>query len=242
MNNPELLKSIFEGYRFSIQERYQYATIKDKYNIPHSINEATVDQLRSYFLEYMYPDFDRRLELNEAFQSLDDYIMNPEKLFGILMDAGRLIWKFGRYLPKILSAGLKAIKSFRAVAGFEEQLVEEAIRNNVQAPFDPIKLDALIQLLPRQEVERFITLSESLFETLHDRDQVEKIIEIINFLIQVMKRKPGTYSKSQVRGLEIGLELITEGNRLFNTLSEGDQQKLILLITMIERDHLGYTS
>lgn len=242
MNSTELLKSIIEGYRFSVQERYQYSTIKDKYSIPLSINEATVDQLRSYFLEYMYPNFDRRLELDEAFRSLDDYIRNPEKLFSLLMDAGRLIWKFGRHLPKILSAGLKALKSFRAVAGFEEQLVEEAIRNHVQAPFDPIKLDALIQLLPRQEVEKFITLSESLFETLHDKAQVEKIIEIIHFLIQVMKRKPGTYTKSQVRGLEIGLELITEGNRLFHTLSEEDQQKLIALITTIERDHLGYTS
>jgi hypothetical protein len=75
---------------------------------------------------------------------------------------------------------------------------------------------------------------------LHDRVQIKKIKEIIQYLILAMKTKEESYSLSQIRGLEIGLEMLTEGDKLFAQLAEEDQQNLVSLITEIEKDMLGY--
>ncbi|MCA0133545.1 hypothetical protein [Winogradskyella alexanderae] len=240
MNREYILESIINGYRNSIHQRYQYQKIKESYEIPESIDEGTVNTLRNYWLKNIYPEYKRRKELNEAFQSLDNYIKHPKKLFRLLLDATKLIFNYGRHLPKILNSGLKAMKTFRAAERFETNLVEEAIKNKIEAPFNESKINALIKLLPRDEIERFIDTSQSLFEILHDRIQMAKIKEIISYLIFAMKKSPDSYSLSQIRGLEIGLEMLTEGDKLFTQLAEEDQRKLVYLITDIEKDILGY--
>jgi hypothetical protein len=238
MNREKILEEIIEGYRQTIYQRYQYQNIKDNYEIPESINEETVALLRNYFLNYVYPESTKRAELNDAFDSLDNYTKDPKKLLRILLDASKLIFRYGRHLPKILNAGLKAMKSFRAAADFEIKFVDEAIKNKIVAPFGISKIELLLKLLPHEEIEKFIEISESLFEILHDRTLIKKIKEVIQHLILVMKKDENSYSISQVRGLEIGLEMLIEGDKLFNQLTKEDQQNLFHLIVEIERDFL----
>jgi hypothetical protein len=240
MAREKVLEEIIEGYRDTIYQRYQYQNIKDTYGIPDSINEETVNQLRDYFLNFMYPEYKTRAELNEAFESLDNYIKHPQILLRILLDAAKLIFRYGRHLPKILNSGLKAMKTFRAATNFENSLVDEAIKNKIEAPYTLTKINALIKLLPRKEIEIFIENSQSLFEILHDRIQMKKIKEIIHYLIFSMRKKEEMDSLSQIRGLEIGLEMLTEGDKLFIQLTKEDQQNLVELITEIEKDKLDH--
>ncbi len=51
MNREKVLEDIIEGYRNTIYQRYQYQNIKDKYEIPDSIDEETVNLIRNYWLE-----------------------------------------------------------------------------------------------------------------------------------------------------------------------------------------------
>lgn len=238
MTPNQVLEEIIQAYRITIYERYQFQDIKKHYDIPETINEETVNQLRDYFLNYIYPEASQRKELNEAFDSLDDYIKHPHKLIGILSDAIKLVFKYGIHLPKILSAGFDAMKTFQAATKFENNLVKEAINNKIEAPFDEKKINALIKLLSRQEIEEFIQISESLFEILHDRVLIEKIKEVIEYLIAVMKRNETLYTQNQIQGLEIGYEMIIEGDKLFNKLSKEDQLSFVILIKKIENDNL----
>jgi hypothetical protein len=240
MNREKVLEEIIEGYRKTVSQRYQYEHIKETYGLPETINEETVNQLREYFLTYMYPTLDKRVELNKAFDSLDDYIKHPQKLLRILLEAAKIIFKYGRHLPKILNAGLDAMKTFRAATNFENTMVNEAIKNKIKAPYDSAKIDALLKLLSRKEIEKFIESSQTLFEILHDKNLIKKIKEVIQFLISAMQKNPKTYSQSQIKGLEVGLEMITEGDLLFNRLSEEDQHKFVKLVTAIERDTLNH--
>jgi len=238
MAKEETLEQIIEGYRNTIHERYQYQKLKNAYEVPVSINEATVNRLRTYFLEYIYPEFDKRKELNDAFASLDDYSKRPEKLLRILMESVKIIVKYGRHLPKVLNAGLKALTSFRAATEFENKLVAQAIKRKIAAPYDQSKLNRLIGFLSRQEIERFIESVQSLFEILHDRVLVGKIKEMLHYLITKMREKPKLYSVDEVRGLEIGMEMLNKGDALFEQLTKEDQQNLIHLVIKIERDVL----
>ena len=238
MNREKIVEDIIEGYRNTIYQRYQYQNIKDQYEIPESLNEETVNLLRNYFLNYIYPEFNKRAELNESFKSLDNYIKHPKKLLSILKDTSNLIFKYGIHLPKILNTSLKVMKSYRAATGFENMLVDEVIKNKIEAPYDPSKITTLIKLLPRKEIEKFIETSQSLFEILQDRTLIKKIKEILEYLILVMTNKESHYSESQIKGLEMSLEIVNVGDELFNRLVKEDQRKLVYLITDIEKDML----
>ena len=54
-SDKQLLNAIITGYRQTISERYQYANIQRKYEIPASFNEERVLLFRNYFLDYIYP-------------------------------------------------------------------------------------------------------------------------------------------------------------------------------------------
>ncbi|MEM6320842.1 MAG: hypothetical protein AAF960_24460 [Bacteroidota bacterium] len=238
LTRKEVKQAVIEGYRKVVENRYQYADLKERYALPPYFDEARVHQFRDYFLAYIYPPPAKRETLDEAFDSLDDYIKQPSKLLRILMDSGRLIFKYGRHLPKILSAGLKALRSFRTANRFEQQLVEQAILSKKEPPFDVETVNAFITALPKAELEDFIESSRVLFLTLHDRVLVKKITEIVEFLIAKMRQRPDVYAEAEIQGLEIGRDIIKNGDALFDQLPKERQEQLFKLVVQLERDTL----
>lgn len=235
MTEKQIFKEIITGYREVIQQRYQYQNLKDKYDLPNSFDQEKVALFRNYFLDYIYPDFEKREALNDAFESLDGYIKNPQKLLRLVLDSGRLIFKYGRHLPNIAKAGLRALKSFLTANQFEKKLITIAREEQLKAPYGKAEIDFLLKSLPKEEIEAFINSSQVLFETLYDRPLVKKIIEIVQYLIAQMKKHPSVYSAEEIQGLEIGFDIIREGNALFEQLPEKDQKRIFEFIIEIEK-------
>ena len=238
MSKEILLNEIIIGYRNLIEERYQYNLLKEKYDLPESINEEVVQDIKDYFLTYVYPDLEKRTELNEAFSTLDNFIKHPEKLLNLVLPSLKLIFTHGKHLPKIFNAGLKAMKSFRGATKFENAIVQKAIAKNSKPPFTTVKINKLIQLLPYKELEEFMKSTESFFNIIYDKELVDKIKEIIRFLISKMKKKPKTYSQKEIMGLNLALETITKGEEMLNKLTLKDQGILIDFVLQIEKDNL----
>ena len=238
MSKENILKEVIEGYRDLIYKRYQYQNIVNKIDIPSFIDEETVNRVRDYFLNFIYPEWGKREELNEAFESLDSYIKRPEKLLRMLLDSIKLFFRHGRHLPKILNTGLKAIKSFRVANNFEANLAEQAIKNNIEPPLDASKIYTLLKYLSREKIEEFTENSKSLVFIFRDRELIKQVKEIIGYLITRMKAKKNLYSTNEIRGLEIGLEVLDEGFALFEQFSHNDQEQLIQLIIKIEHSIL----
>lgn len=239
MQEEQVKEAIISGYRAFINHRYEYEKITSTYDVPASISKKVLDDLRTYYLTYVYPEYKERKALEKAFDSLDRYIQQPKKLVAILFDASKLIFKYGRSIPKILGTGLKALQTFKAAQNFENTLVKEAQNLKMDGPYDESKIKTLLKAIPKKEIQRFIETSQSLFETLEDRPQVEKIKEIIQYIIHVMKRNKRRYTVDQIQGLEMGFELLNEGDQLLQQLPIKDQKRLIYLITEIETDMLN---
>jgi hypothetical protein len=234
----DILAEIINAYRWVIAERYQYDNLVISYDLPSSFNADRVAVLRTYFLEQLYPPPEKRAEIEQAFNHLDDYIKSPKKLLRILMDSGSLLFKHGRHLPRILQAGIKALQSFIAASKFEKSLVDAAMTIPLQPPYDKDSINQMLATLSEADIERFIVNNEALFSTLHDRELVGKIIEIVSQLLVKMRQHDDLYSAEEIRGLEIGLEIIQEGNALFAQLSEEEQKRIFELIIKVERDAL----
>ena len=239
VNKEKILQEVIEGYRDTIKHRYQYQSIIENFDIPDSIDEETVNKLRSFFLSHVYPEYHKRQELNEAFDSLDDYVKNPQKLIRIVLDTTKLVFKYGRHLPRIAKTGLNALKTFKVASNFENNLVTAALKNNIKPPYRIEKINTLITLIPREEIDAFMESSQTLFQILNDRPLIKKITAIIKYVIKVMKDNPDAYAASQVKGLEIGYNMIYEGDKLFNELNKEDQQNLVDFVLEIEKDNLN---
>ncbi|UAM99568.1 hypothetical protein K8354_07120 [Polaribacter litorisediminis] len=238
MSKELLLNDIILGYRNLIAERYEYKDLKEKYDFPKTINEKVVNDIKTYFLTYIYPNLEKRAELDEAFSTLDDFIKNPQKLLNLVLESLKLLFTHGRHLPKIFNAGLKAMKSFRGATKFENAIVLIAAQENSTPPFTTKKISKLIQLLPYHEIEEFMKNTENFFNIIYDKELVEKIKEIICFLILKMKKKPKIFSKKEIIGLTLALETISKGEELLNTLTQKDQEILIAFVLQIEKDYL----
>jgi hypothetical protein len=238
LSDEQIHQLIIIGYRQVISDRYTYANLIKVKDIPDTFDEEKISAFRDYFLTYLYPAPERRAELDEAFEQLDSYIKNPTKLLSIIMDSASLLWKHGRHLPKILNAGLKTLKSFRAGNDFEVNLIQAARDLELSPPYSKSDINAMIGSLSPTEIETFMQNSEILFENLHDRNLVLKVEEIITALIKKMKNRPQVYSAAEVRGLEIGYEIIYFGNALFDSLSESHQRLLLEFVIENEREEL----
>ncbi|MEL6864150.1 MAG: hypothetical protein AAFP19_07020 [Bacteroidota bacterium] len=232
------LHQIIIGYRQTVEERYQYDRLKARYEIPDSFGADQIAEFRQYFLEYVYPDIEKREQLNASFENLDNYIKSPDRLLRLLIDSTSLLFKYGRHLPKILTTGLKALKSFRTANQFEERLVLASQELQLSPPFGPDKINQMIQSLPKTDLDAFVNSGQSLMETLYDQELVNKIQEIIQHLIGKMRKRPNVYSQGEIDGLRIGLALIKEGNDLFSQLSPKDQELVLNFIIKIEREHI----
>lgn len=234
----ETHRDIIYAYREVIKKRYDYAVLRQRDDLPASFTEEKIGRFKEYFLTRLYPVPEVREELNDTFANLDTYVKQPNKLLRLLMDSGALLFKYGRHLPKILQAGIKAMQSFSQATVFEDKLVEKANNISYERPLSAEQVNGLIRSLSRKDIEKFIDSSQILFETLQDRKLVKKIKEIIQHLIQKMKNRPNIYSEKELKGLEMGLAIISEGDELFEQLNPVDQKRVFALIVNLEREIL----
>ncbi len=240
MADKKILNGIITAYRKILSDRYEYQNLFTNYNLPDTIDETQVTNIKNYFLTHVYPDIEKRKQLNEAFESLDNYIKNPSKLLQLLVDSASLIFKYGRHLPKILNSGIKALRSFRDANKFEKLIIDQAIASKKQPPYSKDDIFDFIKKLPRKDIDQFIDSTKSLFQIFHDKTQIKNIIEIVAFLITKMKSKSNLYSKKEIKGLEIGYQLIKEGNSLFEKLGKENQKQLIDFIVHVETNTLDH--
>ena len=236
MTEQEVLDNVILGYRQLLTERYQYANIQAKYDLPSYFDEPLLIAFRDFFLEHVYPNPAQRKELDAAFQNLDNYIKQPEKLVRLLLDSTSLLFKYGRHLPKILRAGMKALKSFRTATQFEKELVRRAIAMPLSPPYTPENIRTLIGTLSTKDIDQFIENNKALFGTMKDRVLVQKIIEIVEHLIAKMRKRPNIYSNEEIKGVEIGRDIIKGGNDLFAKLSKREQEEVLDFAIRIETD------
>ncbi|NVJ88857.1 MAG: hypothetical protein HWD82_05400 [Flavobacteriaceae bacterium] len=238
MKENEVLKGVILGYRNLIDERYTYNNLQEKYTLPNSLNAKTINNIKNYFLTYVYPDLEQRKALDDAFNTLDNFIKNPEKLIRLVLDSFTLLFTHGKHLRKIFNAGIKAMKSFRGATKFENSLVKVALKNQHKPPFETKDINMLIKKLSYDEIEEFIENTETFFNIIYDRDLVAKIQEVIIHVINKMTKKPNIFSKKEIKGLTLALETIQKGEELLNSLNIKEQEVLVDFVVNIERDYL----
>ena len=232
----QVLEGIVEGHRKIIFDRYDYDSVTKNFRIPPFFNKAQSDELRDFFMDHIYPDMDKRAELEEAFVHLDGFIKSPTKLFAILRDSVSIMFKFGRHLPKILNAALKAMKSFRSATLIEDKMTTIALRNQMSPPYDEGQIKAILRQLPNQLLVNHQESIWPLYDILADRSLVSKILQVVSHLVNKMKEKPEVYSEAEIAGVMVGQDIISRAQELFSVYSDLEIKTLLHFVTKVEKE------
>lgn len=234
----ELRIHIIEKYRQNIASRYQYETLKTK-GLPSKVKKQTVDLLRAYFLEDLYPEAAQREKLDAAFTNLQNYVKSPAKVFDLLGNLTSAIFQFGLQLPAAIKAGLVSLEAYTAAVSYEAQLTKTVAEQQLSIPIsDEQLLDALTSI-PENEIEKFIVDLQNLFFTFTNTSLLDKTILIMKNVIGRMKNKPELYEKTEIEGMELGLSIMTKGYDLFVQYDDDMKKTIVEYITANERAFLA---
>jgi hypothetical protein len=238
MTNNEIITAVIATHRKMMSERYDYQRVKSVYKLAPNFTEDKAAALHDYLIEYIYPDQEKRLSINRAFDSLDDHIRHPSQLARIIIDSTALIIKYSRHLPKIMNVGYKALLSFRAASRYEKQLYNAALESEIALPYSTDDIRAFVAGIPTKDVEKLVDLNLDLLEILLDKSLVNKTIEMIDNLLIKMKKRPNVYAKEEITAIIVGRDIIAKAQELFDMFETRDQHELIALIERIEKDDL----
>lgn len=231
---PEFIRAYRENIRF----KYGDDNLK---NYPEfgSIDPEKIRLMTGYFLELIYPEWEERVRLDSAFDSLKGFVNTPSKVFGLLGSLGVSLWKIGRFLPESFRAGMAALSSYLTAHSMEERMLEEA--KNFIALGESIREERnfkkLLKVIPRQEADEFRKDTVSLFKTLSNNELVDRIIMIMEGIMDKMKNKTSLYSPQDVEGIGLGLSILKRGRDILQTLSESEKALIHSAIDRIEKDY-----
>jgi hypothetical protein len=235
--NNENFSKLIDAYRKALIERYSHSNL-EKYPILKKLDRNIIDNLILYFLELLYPPFEERKQLDNAFQSLNNFIHTPSKLFGVLGNLTYAVIQFGKMLISALQAGLNALRSYLAAHKFEKILYTESLPY-LEKGFDisdPKLFQSLIAKIPKKDADEFREQVVKLFRTLSNKKLLEKVQDVMIHVIEKMESKPNLYSREEINGIRLGYSIIEKGKGLFENLPKEDIELILVGIDSIEKD------
>ena len=231
---------IIEKFREMVSKRYEYDKLKERFDLPSNINKEVIDDIRTYFLGTIYPDYQERKRLESAFTNLAGYIKHPKKVWGLFGNMAKALFKFGRQFIQAFRAGLASLDSFVGAKKFEHNMAEVANRNGISPPISDEEYEKCYYQLDRKEVEQFIHDVKSLFSAMVNTPLLLKTIDILDNVIETMSKKPKIYPKEDIEGIKLGRSLLYRGYELFSKYDEDTKQLIVDTIYENEMWYVNY--
>ncbi len=138
---------IINKFREMIANRYNYYILKEHFQLGDNVDEAMIEGVKNYFLNTVYPEAQKRKELEDAFRELATYMRQPKKIWGLFGNMASAVFKFGRHFVAALKSGFSALDSFVGAKKFETSLVLIANKNDITYPISDEDFDECIYQL-----------------------------------------------------------------------------------------------
>ncbi|EMF89472.1 hypothetical protein [Leptospira santarosai] len=228
---------LIRAYRSSLVRRYSISNL-ERYPELRVLPRSVIDVLLKYFLELLYPEYQGRLLLDGAFRSLSGFVHSPSKVFGLIGSLGMAAFNFGRHLGAAFKTGFAALNSYLTARHFETLLFEftkEELRLG-NDPEDPIVFGRIVSRIPKKEADQFRKDILRLFETLSNKELLNKIVLMMKAIVSKMENKSKIYTPEEVEGIRLGLGILQKGQELFRDLSDAEMKLILTSIDRIEAD------
>lgn len=225
-------------YQKSLVSRYSKENLKN-YPEFQSISKETIEELMYFFLEYLYPTYEKRKKLDAAFDALSGFVNHPSKIWGILGNLAMSIFRFGKHFPMALKAGMSALHSYVTAHSFEEELV--LALDGQEHPKEFLEradaMEKLISSVEKSKADAFRNDVGALFSIFSDKELVRKIILIMEDILVKMESKRSLYTENDKNGISLGVSILKEGRKIFDLLKKEEMVLVLQAIDKIEEDY-----
>ncbi|MCB1316264.1 MAG: hypothetical protein KDK27_09945, partial [Leptospiraceae bacterium] len=233
----ELKHALIGAYRTEIEKRYNRSNIERfaEFNV---LSYERIAELRSFFLEHIYPPAAERERRDQAFDNLGVVITSPRKMLPLSGTALSSIWKLGRNFPAAVKAAFNTLRLYIESNRLEELLLRIARESNVP-PGDIEKQAVLARImrgLPQKEVDKFRQDLLQLFESLANVPLLRSSLQIMEHSREIMQNRADIYTADERAGLEVGYAMLTAGLHFFEQMSAQEAQLVLHGIDTIEID------
>jgi len=229
--------AIISFYRDELRDRYQVAHVR-KFAQFDVISDQSIDCLREYFLDHVYPPPERRAQLDDAFDHLGRLLRSPRRLQPLVTTALTSLWRLGRKLPAAVSAGRSTFDAYVETRKLERYMLAEAekVRLTEAGTRDRRKMLALITNIPEKHVDRLIRDILNLFRALANVSLLRTSAEIMDHVYEIMGRRADLYTESEREGLALGIAVLRGGLELYEGMDAGVFTHIIDGIERVEFD------
>lgn len=230
--------AIIQNYRALIDERYQFNAIKKKEGFPKILKKESVEKFKDFFLNYLYAPPAQRQKLDDAFKQLESYISHPQKIMGIIGNLAFSIFKFGSTLPLALRAGKSALNTHLAARNFEASLEAAALNLKLDENMNAEQFKSCLAALPKQQLNDFIEDLATLFVIITNPKLLGKTIEIMQEVLEEMKRKTTIYTADDTDAIQLGIDIFTKGSQLLKEYDDAERSEIINFIVKNEKQFI----
>lgn len=233
----ELHPLVLTFYRDELTRRYQLENVR-RFPTFETVSDATVADLRDFFLNQIYPPVKRRAKLDDAFDHLSGMLKSPRRMRPLVGTAIKSMWRMGTKLPSAISAGRSAVDAFLKTRDLESHMLNAAIQHEIsekQARDREVMLK-LIASVPEKEVYRLIEDIMDLFNALSNTKMLTVALAFMEHCHTVMQEHTDLYDGQDLQGVTLGMELLRGGRELFLQIEPRQLQDVIQGIRQVELD------
>ena len=229
-----LKNELIVKYRQSIAERYDFDKLKDDPKLPKGFTRETINELRDFFLDNLYSAPKKREKLDAAFTQLETYVAHPSKIWGLLGNMVSAIFEFGTHFPAAIKIGLASLRTHTSARQFEEMLLQGAHDKGYTAPMTDEQFYDAMATIPTENLHSFVNDLVELFGAITDEVMLQKTISILNGVLGRMKEKKNLYGSADIDAIQLGVDILTEGDKLLGKLTPKMKKDLINYVSQLE--------
>jgi len=229
--------AVISANRRSIEVRYDDSNLERLAGL-NQLPPESVRDIRSFFLDRLYPAPEKRRELDEALSRLGDVLRSPRKMLHVTGASLGSIFKLGGMFPRAASAGFHTLEVYLDIRRIEKQAVAFAREKN-WSPEDLAReanFSLLMADLPEKNVLHFRRELLKLFKSLADTELLKATIRILDDSGRVMRTENNLFTPQELQGLELGRELLAAGLHLYDRLRPEQIELVIRGVEQTETD------
>jgi len=236
-NDTVLINAVIQSYRGDLRKRYSLENIH-RFHEFKNISDSIIDDLRNFFLEYLYPEPERRVNLDNAIDRLSGVLSSPRKIRPLIGIAGRSFFKLGTLIPSAIRSGIRALEAYLHTRKMEKMMVRHAKANKTDASVlsDPEEFLRIISLLPEKEIVGFRKVITNLFKSMSNLKVITISIEILEDSKKIMKKRTDIFSRQEIDGLTLGYNMLIGGRDLYLQLKPDQVDMIHRGINSVEYD------
>ena len=223
---------VIQAYRKSIEERYSYNNIK-QFSVLDHLPKEKIEELKHFFLEQVYPPFEKREKRDKSLEALLGILKSPLKILSL----GKLLFKsigtLGRNFNQALGGAKKTISVYFSSIEIEKEMEKYSLSLGYTTK-ENFNIEKVLCEVPEKKLRKFHKNIFSLFAYLANENLLKKTIQIMLESQKILAQYKKLYSQREREGLAYGIQTLQKGFSLFQTLSPQEVENILEGIQLIE--------